>query len=160
MYASLSSENASHINFIKIPVLCFEATESDARKSICLNFKLWNKKPAAANCTASVSCYSKLQTLELCCYKGSTTSVRYMEQLAMHWKKSSCPKYWTYWTWELHHWRSIWYYLRSKCQGQLCCTNVWHPGKTHGAVKSQVVFGECSAYMHAKIRLLGHIWIS
>lgn len=25
----------------------------------------------------------------------------------------------------------IWYYLRSKCQGQLCCTNVWHPGSLH-----------------------------
>lgn len=91
MYASLSSKNASHINFIKFQALCFEATESDAKKEFHL-FKLQavKQKTCSCNCPASVSCYSKLQTLELCCYKGSTTSVRYMVQLAMHWKKTSC----------------------------------------------------------------------
>ena len=99
MYASLSSKNLCicKINRHMLPhtsiSLNFKFSVSKLRKvtlktnSICLNFKLWNQKTCSCNCPASVSCYSKLHTLELCCYKESTTSVRYMVQLAMHWKK-------------------------------------------------------------------------
>ena len=152
MYASLSSKNASDINFTKFQVLCFEATESDAQTKVHL-FKLQTVKPktCSCNCPASVSCYSKL-TLELCCYKGLATGHAL--------KKTSCPKYWTYWTWELHHWRSIWYYLRSKCQGQLCCTNVWHPGKTHGAGKVRLfsVNVLLTCIQNPSLRTHHHIW--